>query len=144
MSAKPAAATVTHRFDATPGQVFDAWIDPEAIRYWFAPGMGEMVRIELDRRVGGRFVLTQRRDDKDVEHVGEYLEFDRPNHLSFTWGVTGDSQHGPSRVSVHITARSSGSEVVLTHELAPGWEDYQARVEESWKKMLDAMAGTLR
>jgi uncharacterized protein YndB with AHSA1/START domain len=30
MTAKPTAATVTHRFDATPGQVFDAWVDPEA------------------------------------------------------------------------------------------------------------------
>jgi uncharacterized protein YndB with AHSA1/START domain len=38
-------ATVTHTFAASPEKVFDAWITGEKVREWFAPGMGEMVRV---------------------------------------------------------------------------------------------------
>ena len=45
-----------------------------------------MVRVDIDARVGGSFNIT-RRDGEDVEHVGTYLEIDRPRRLVFTFGV---------------------------------------------------------
>lgn len=73
---------VTHRFSAPPERVFDAWLDPEkAGRFLYATEEGEMVRVDIDPQVGGRYSIVDRRDGQDVEHTGEYLEIDRPRRL---------------------------------------------------------------
>ncbi len=124
---------------ASPQAVFDAWLTPEKIRQWFAPGLGEMVRIEVDARLGGKFSFVQRRGNDDVDHVGEYLVMDRPHRLVFTWGVP---KYTPdvSRVSVEIQTAPMGCQVALVHELHPNWADYVQRTEQAWAKMLEAMA----
>src|SRR5207253_792689 len=75
---------------------------------------GQMVRAEVDARVGGSFNFTDRRDVGDVEHVGEYLEIDRPRRLVFTFGVP---KYSPAmtRVSVDIVPLDTGCELTLTH-----------------------------
>jgi len=136
-------ARVTRRFDVPPERVFDAWLDPETVRNWFGPGLGEMTRVEVDPRVGGSFSFVQRRDGEDIDHIGEYLEVDRPRRLVFTWGIAGESSPDDSRVALDFVPLPNGSEVTLTHEMHPDWADYVDRCEASWAKMLDAMAGTI-
>jgi uncharacterized protein YndB with AHSA1/START domain len=143
--AMPAAphveARVTRRLAASPARVFDAWLDPDLVRRWFAPGMGEMVRVHVEPRVGGTFSFVQRRGGDDVDHVGEYLELDRPRRLAFTWGVRPDTPS--SRVVIDVAPVASGSEVALTHEMSAEWAEFTARAEEAWGRMLDAMATAL-
>jgi uncharacterized protein YndB with AHSA1/START domain len=134
-------ARVTRRFNASPERVFDAWLDVEKVRKWFAPGMGEMVRVETDPRIGGSFFFVQRRNGQDVEHTGEYVEIDRPRRLVFTWRVPPSTDS--SRVSIDIVPLEAGSEVTLTHELHPDWAEYASRAEGAWANMLDAIAQTL-
>lgn len=109
---------VTRRFSATPERVFDAWLDPGMIPKWLAPGMGEMVRIAVETRVGGTFSFVQRRDGTNVDHTGEYQEFVRPTRLAFTWGVP-QSSPDRSRVIIDIAPLPDGCELTLTHELHP-------------------------
>ncbi len=132
-------ARVTRRFSASPERVFDTWLDPEKVRHWFAPELGEMVRVEIDARVGGSFSFMQRRDGEDVDHVGEYLEIDRPRRLVFTWGVPPEPSDS-SRVIIDIAPLEPGCELTLTHEMHPDWADYVDRTEAAWARMLDAMA----
>ncbi|HEY2155333.1 MAG TPA: SRPBCC domain-containing protein [Isosphaeraceae bacterium] len=132
--------SVSRRFDASPERVFDAWLDPETASKWlFATPTGRMVRAEVDARVGGSFNFT-RRDGEDVEHVGEYLEIDRPRRLVFTFAVPKFSKEY-TRVSIDIVPLGTGCELTLTHEdVLPEWAD---RVKGGWTMILDALAGSL-
>ncbi len=134
-------AQVTYNFSAPPEAVFDAWLTTDKIRKWFAPGMGEMVRIAVDAREGGSFSFVQRRGLDNVDHGGKYLEFIRPYRLAFTWAVKGTAHS--SIVIVDIAATANGSKLTLTHELHPHWADYRAKTEASWTKMLTAMSDAI-
>jgi uncharacterized protein YndB with AHSA1/START domain len=132
---------VTHRFDASAERVFDAWLDPTTAGRWlFATAAGQMVGVEIDARVGGRFILVDRRDGEDVEHRGEYLQIDRPRRLVFTFGVPKYS-HETTRVCIDIVPRESGCELTLTHEgVLP---DYASRTKSGWRDILAHLATDL-
>jgi len=133
---------VCHRYPFPPERVFDAWLDPKtAGRFLFATPDGEMVRAEVDPRVGGRFVFVDRRPDTgDVEHVGEYLEIDRPRRLVFTFAVP---QYDPAvtRVTLDVAAADGGCEVTLTHEGV--LEDWKAQTRQGWGTILAGLERAL-
>jgi uncharacterized protein YndB with AHSA1/START domain len=138
----PAVLRVTHRFTASAERVFNAWLDPKTTCRWlFATATGKMVRVEIDARVGGRFIIVDRRDGEDIEHTGEYLEIDRPRRLVFTLAVPKFSRES-TRVCVEIVSMGkSGCELTLTHE-GPRPE-HAARTEAGWKQILDGLAAAL-
>jgi len=132
----PVEVRVTRHFSASPERVFDAWLDPKkAGRFLFATADGEMVRVEIDARVGGRYSITDRRDGQDVEHVGEYLEIDRPRRLVFTLQVPFYSEE-VDRVTVEIEPADGGCDLTLIHETAPRWADGAV---EGWRGILDSL-----
>jgi uncharacterized protein YndB with AHSA1/START domain len=138
MTAQPdAIVRVTRRFEASPERVFDAWLDPaKAGRFLFATASGQMVRAEIDARVGGAFCFVDRRDGEDVEHFGTYLEIDRPRRLVFTFSVK-DSP-GASRVAIDIVPAGAGCELSLTHEDVPS--EYASRTESGWTTILERLS----
>jgi uncharacterized protein YndB with AHSA1/START domain len=133
--------SISRRFESTGERVFDAWLDPATVGKWlFATPAGEMVRCEIDARVGGRFNLTERRDGEDAEHTGEYVAIERPRRLVFTFSAGATE---PTRVAVDIEPRDGGCEVALTHEMAPEWAEYAERTKEGWSMILDGLAQTM-
>ena len=120
----------THRFAAKPERVFDAWLDPKTAGKWlFATPTGTITRCEIDARVGGKFSIV-REEGMEIDHVGEYLEIDRPRRLAFTFGVPKFSSE-MTRVTIEIVA---GGELTLTHEgVLP---DYGERTKEGWVAIL--------
>lgn len=143
MTTAPIVVRVTRRFDASAERVFDAWLDAEmARRFLFATSTGQMVRAEIDPRVGGTFNFTDRRDGVDVVHMGEYLEIDRPRRLVFTFHVGTDSQE-LSRVSIDIAPAGTGCELTLTHEMDPKWAQFKERTLAGWTMILGNLAAAV-
>jgi uncharacterized protein YndB with AHSA1/START domain len=132
---------VTHHFSQSPERVFDAWLDPrKARRFLFATAMGQMVRAEIDPRVGGKFIFVDRRNGEDIDHVGEYLEIDRPRRLVFAFAVPKFSAER-TRVTVEIAPSVGGCVLILTHEgVLP---EYASRTEGGWKLILEGLAAAL-
>jgi uncharacterized protein YndB with AHSA1/START domain len=136
-----ATVRVTRRFGASAERIFDAWLDPEKASTWlFATASGQMVRAEIDARVGGWFCFVDRRDGEDIVHRGEYLEIDRPRRLVFTFFVEKYSSD-ISRVIIEIAPLGAGCELTLTHEKVP--HEYASRTESGWTRILDGLARTL-
>jgi uncharacterized protein YndB with AHSA1/START domain len=132
---------VARHFDASAGRVFDAWLDPQRAGRWlFATPTGHMVRVEIDARVGGRFVFVDRRNGEDVEHAGEYLEIERPKRQVFRFVVPKYSS-ADTRIAIDIVPAGAGCDLTLVHEGVPS--EYQEQTQSGWTAILDALAATL-
>lgn len=144
MTSAAPVVRVTHRFRASAERVFDAWLNPAmARRFLFATPTGEIVRADIDARVGGTFVLTDRRDDDDVEHTGEYLEIDRPRHLAFTFRVPKYAAWF-DRVEVDIAPLDDGGcELTLTHTIDPAGAEWADGSKDGWTGILQNLDGIL-
>ncbi len=137
------SVSVTRRYDAPPEAVFDAWLEPaRARRFLFATPAGEMVRVEIDGRAGGSFVITERRGGEDIEHAGEYLEVERPRRISFVFAVPKYSTERTHLTIDIVPSGDHGSELTLTQEgVLP---EYEEKTREGWAGILEGLAGTLR
>lgn len=138
---KPVQAVVLHRFSVSAERVFDAWLDVTLLGRWmFGPAVRDerIVRIGLEPKVGGKFSFVVDRQGTEVDHVGEYLEIDRPRLLVFTW-ATRDTLPDMSRVIVEITPLDQGCDVKVTHVMNPEWAAYVEKAAGAWAKMLEAL-----
>lgn len=142
---QPVQAVVVRHFTASAERVFDAWLDPVLLGRWmFGPAVRDerIVKLSLDPRVGGRFSFVVDRQGTAIDHVGQYLEIDRPRLLVFTW-ATRDSLPDTSRVVIEITPDDRGCELKLTHAMGPAWAAFVEQATSSWTKMLTALDGAL-
>jgi uncharacterized protein YndB with AHSA1/START domain len=138
MKKKPVLVTVSTVIEAPPRRIYDAWLIPQNASKWlFATPTGEMVRADIEPRVGGTFTLTDRRDGEDIVHTGRYLELVPGKRLMFTFKVPKYSKE-ETTVRVEITPQSGGCRVVLNHQGVPADQAEAAR--EGWTKMLEALA----
>ena len=120
--------------------VFDAWFDPlTAGSFLFATAPGEVVRAEIDARIGGRFRFVRRENGTEVERYGQYISIDRPHLLAFTFGDTARTPMD-DWVFIELASVGLGSLLVLTHEM--GLERYaeRHRIESEWRRRLGMLA----
>ena len=142
MTKTTATVRATHRYDAPPERVFDAWLDPKvAGRFLFATPTGTMIKAETDPRVGGHFTFVDRRLDMgDVEHVGTYLEIDRPRRLVFDFAVPA---YEPTRTKITLEFAPDGDGCVLTLTHEGVFEEYVKQTEGGWSMILDGLERAL-
>ncbi|ATY33161.1 SRPBCC family protein [Sphingomonas psychrotolerans] len=140
----PVILKVTRAFATSATRAFDAWLDPaDAARFLFATPDGEMIRCEIDPRVGGGFTLTERRAAGDAEHRGRYLEIDRPRHLVFLFAADPADEGEWTRVTIDIVDTPAGCTLTLTHEMDPQWAVYEDQTRKGWTTILESLARIL-
>jgi len=137
----PIILTVSRDFDAAPETVFDAWLDPaKAGKFLFATPDGEVVKVEIDARVGGHALIVDRRASGDARHHLQYEVIDRPHHLVFLFCADPAGEGQWTRVSIDIAARGAGATLTLTHEMDPQWAAYEDQTRKGWTMILESLA----
>jgi uncharacterized protein YndB with AHSA1/START domain len=136
-------ARVSHQFKAPADRVYDAWLDPKQVRLWMVAALksfglaGDIQRVEIDPRVGGKFLFSDMRDGEEARHWGTYLELARPRKIVFTWIVSESDESDPSKVILTIDSEADGCVATLVHEMDARWAEYIERTETGWARMLE-------
>jgi len=105
---------VSRTINATPEALFNAWLDPEMLARFMAPGPDMTVpHAANDPVVGGRFDIVMKSGDQELPHAGTYKEITRHSRLVFTWEspMSVDS----STVTLTFAPVDGGTEINLHH-----------------------------
>jgi len=135
---------------ATPHEVYRAWLEPNLLQRWLAPGDLLVTRIEVDERVGGKFRVWQGTNDGDAGGFEcEFLELVPDTRIAFRWGFVGPERlDGPvfdSVLSITLAeALDDTTFLTLVHEHLDALHDVLPQVAENvgagWEMVLDKLA----
>lgn len=140
-------AVAEFRANVSAGRLFDAWLDPAKARVWMASALREMglagdVRaVEIDARVGGRFLFADMRGEVEARHWGVYRAVDRPGRIEFTWITDPADEQDPSIVTLTITGEGDQCHARIVHAIDAKWVEYAPKIAASWERMLRHAAG---
>lgn len=147
------AVRVERTFAAPPNRVYRAWLDPELLRRWLAPGENEVTHVEVEERVGGRYRIHQaHRGEPKGGCEGKVLELVPNERIVLLWGWCGpEFGAGPvydSRMTITLRPTADGGTLLtLVHErldeLAAVRPDIAHNVDRGWAMTLDKLADML-
>lgn len=103
-------------FKANQQKVFQAFTDAEILKKWFAPGDMTVPRAEMDKKVGGNYMIEMRDAKGEIHTVtGTIQVFEPYEKLSYSWKWA-----SPDSIEtlVTFTFKDNGeeTEVYLVHE----------------------------
>ena len=135
---------------APPEKVYRAWLDPDLLRRWLAPGGLEVTRAEVEPRVGGRYRIWHADAGTDVGGFDcELVELEPDRRIVWRWGFVGPRRtDGPAfdsllTVTLDGTAEG-GTALTLVHErldeLAAAMPQVADGVAPGWESALDKLA----
>jgi uncharacterized protein YndB with AHSA1/START domain len=142
------ALEITRVFNAPLGEVYAAFIEPDAIVGWWAPRGWYTPLVEMDVRVGGEFRFGMRSNgDPSLMYIhGEYLVVDPPRELKFTYvwepGGAGERWREFALVGVVTTVTlrfrdvQGSTEVYIRHDgfpTASGAEQHHLGWSSNWE-----------
>lgn len=149
-TAPHAVVRVQRLIPAPPGQVYRAWLEPELLRLWMAPGGMTMARAEVEEWPGGSYRIWQQEAGRDAGgYEAELLELVPGERLMFRWGFAGPERtEGPvfdSQLTVTFGDEPGGAtRLTLVHEqlgeLAAAMPSVAENVGPGWESALGKLA----
>jgi len=126
---------ITPVFQVPAEKLFCAWTDPLLVSKWLFKGDdSEIVKVDLDLSVGGRFSIVEQRTDGTIDHFGNYLLIDKPNLLAFSLEVPRRFS-GISQVQLAFKETEVGTEMIFQQTGVD-----PVIVEASWRRMFTQLA----
>ncbi|WP_431237650.1 SRPBCC family protein [Mycolicibacterium aichiense] len=139
---------VSRVMPALPAEVFDEWLDPEALQEWMCPNPVRVVEVSVDPRVGGTVRFDVDDSGTRVLISGQFLTIDRPRRLRFTW--SNSNWEDPSQVSiVDVTFEPVGAGETLMsieHSLLPTseFDSFHSGWIDTFAQLAQRLASTVR
>jgi uncharacterized protein YndB with AHSA1/START domain len=113
-----AAVVVRRTIAASAEELFDAWLDADALGIWMRPAGVRHTSAKTDPRVGGSYEIIMQGEEKTYPHHGVYQVINRPRQLVFTW-ISHGTEGAATLVTVDFLPAGRHTEVVVTHEQLP-------------------------
>ena len=125
--------------NAPRARVYAAWTDPAQLKQWWGPESVRTRNFAADVRVGGKYrwdLINQ--EDEEMSVFGEYRELVPGRKIVFTWKWDDDDvwENRNSIVTVELSDRDGGTELLLKHEQLPS-EESRDRHNDGWNSVLD-------
>ena len=109
-------AVVQRVLPATPSEVFDEWIDADALAEWMCPRPAHATKVSLDPRIGGQYRIDIEEDGGRFYVFGTYLEVAPPRLLRFTWGCsTWEDPNDSTVVTVSFEPHGESDTLMTIH-----------------------------
>ena len=108
--------------------------------FLFATPGGEIIRCDIDARVGGRFLITDRRADGDADHHGQFVEIDRPRRIVFLFRGPGTEEGEWSKVTVDFVEVPPAAPSPSPMKSRPNGPTYAEPVRSGWTMILDTLS----
>jgi uncharacterized protein YndB with AHSA1/START domain len=127
--------------NAPPACVYAAWTDPAQLKEWWGPEGVRTQSLVADAHTGGKYrwdLINQEGEEMSV--FGEYLELVPGKKIVFTWKWDDDDvwENRNSVVTVELSDRDGGTELLLKHEQLPS-EESRDRHNDGWTSVLDRL-----
>ena len=127
--------------NAPRARVYAAWTDPAQLKEWWGPETVRTRNFAADVRVGGKYrwdLINQ--EDEEMSVFGEYRELVPEKKIVFTWKWDDDDvwENRTSIVTIELSDREGGTELLLKHEQLPS-EESRDRHNEGWNSVLDRL-----
>jgi uncharacterized protein YndB with AHSA1/START domain len=128
--------TVSRTIDATPDEVFDAWLDPSKLGAWFGAA-----RVIMNPVVDGLYYIGVEYQGRTWPHYGRFLRIERPRRIEQTW-VSESTRGLESIVTLGIEPRGERVELTIGHTGLPDDEEGRKH-QEGWTSLLEAIGNQL-
>jgi uncharacterized protein YndB with AHSA1/START domain len=147
-STESTAVRLTRTIAAPPERVYRAWLDPDLLMRWLAPGSMSAPRAEVDERPGGRFAVWHADAGEDVGGIEcEILELVPNERLVLKHHFVGPEREADpgmeSRLTVSFREVEEGTELTLVHERLERLRDRMPHVADQvtagWGSVLDKL-----
>ena len=140
-AAEKTSLQIKRFINAPRDRVYHAWTDPAQLKEWWGPESVRTRNFAADVRVGGKYrwdLINQEGEDMTV--FGEYRELVPGKKIVFTWQWHDDDvwENRTSIVTVELSDRDGGTELLLKHEQLPS-EESRDRHNEGWNSVLDRL-----
>lgn len=135
---------------ASPSEVYDAWLDPDTLLLWLAPGGIQISKAEVERCVGGHYRIWHTAEGSSVGGFEcEITELVPNQRIVFRWGFVGPERaNGPvfdSLLTINLEQAPDGqTHLTLSHErldtLAAALPHVAEQVSSGWESVLTKLA----
>lgn len=135
---QPGVMEIARDCRLAPARMWEMWTTAEGLsRWWWNHWQG--VRFDIDARLGGHYLIEAA--DKGIRVSGNYLVFDQPRRLAFTWVWSDREGTSPDEV-VHVAFEplADGTRVLVRH--SGPWRDATPaeNYRQGWQFVLGALA----
>lgn len=140
-AAEKTSLEIKRFINAPRERVYGAWTDPSQLKEWWGPESVRTRNFVAEARVGGKYRWDLiNPEDEEMSVFGEYRELVPGKKIVFTWKWDDDDvwENRDSIVTVELSDRDGGTELLLKHEQLPS-EESRDRHNEGWNSVLDRL-----